>query len=89
MSIVSGAENGENPPPDCGASDTLVRALAAGDIQTVIRRTARFNWDRDLILALVRQQGIASLLVRSLFREDFLFPGRARPGALCRPAPFA
>jgi flavin-dependent dehydrogenase len=47
---------------------TLVRAVAAGDVQAVIRRTARFNWHRSLILALVRQKGIATLLFRSLFR---------------------
>ena len=48
--------------------DMLVTALAAHDVQAVIRRTARFNWHRSLILALVRQRGIASLLVRSVFR---------------------
>jgi len=48
--------------------DTLVRALAADDVQEVIRVSARFNWHRDVILALVRQPGIASLLFRSLFR---------------------
>ena len=48
--------------------DTLVRALGAGDVQAIVQRTARFNWHRDVILALARQPGIASLLVRSLFR---------------------
>jgi digeranylgeranylglycerophospholipid reductase len=48
--------------------DTLVHALAADDVQEVIRVSARFNWHRDVILALVRQPGIASLLFRSLFR---------------------
>ena len=48
--------------------DTLVRAFATEDVQAVIRRTARFNWHRPLILALVRQKGIAALLFRSLFR---------------------
>jgi digeranylgeranylglycerophospholipid reductase len=48
--------------------DTLVRALGAGDVQTIVRQTARFNWHRDLILALARQPGIASLLVRALLR---------------------
>ena len=47
---------------------TLVRALGARDVQAVIQRTARFNWHRALILALVRQRGIASLLVRAVFR---------------------
>ena len=48
--------------------DTLVRAFAAEDVQAVIRKTARFNWHRSLILSLVRQKGIAALLFRSLFR---------------------
>ena len=48
--------------------DTLVRALGTGDVQTIVRHTARFNWHRDLILALARQPGIATLLVRALLR---------------------
>jgi flavin-dependent dehydrogenase len=48
--------------------DTLVRAFSGGDVQAVIRRTARFNWHRSMILALIRQKGIASLLFRWLFR---------------------
>jgi len=48
--------------------DTLIAALAAADVQAVIRRVARFNWHRDLILALVRQRGIATLLLRAAFR---------------------
>jgi digeranylgeranylglycerophospholipid reductase len=51
-----------------GEIDTLVSALAARDVQAVIQRMARFNWHRVLILALVRQRGIASLLVRAVFR---------------------
>ena len=48
--------------------DTLVRAFVAGDVQAMIRRTARCNRHRSLILALMRQKGIAALLFRSLFR---------------------
>jgi len=48
--------------------DTFVAALAADDVQAVIRQTARFNWHRAVILALLRQPGIKSLLLRSLFR---------------------
>lgn len=48
--------------------DGLVRALASDSVQTVIRRTAHFNRHRDVILALVREPGIASLLLKSLFR---------------------
>jgi geranylgeranyl reductase family protein len=48
--------------------DSFVRALASDDVRTLIDRTARFNWHRDVILALVRQSGIKSILLRSLFR---------------------
>ncbi|MBM4439454.1 MAG: NAD(P)/FAD-dependent oxidoreductase [Candidatus Rokubacteria bacterium] len=48
--------------------DAFVRALASDDVRGVIERTARFNWHRDVILALVRQSGIKSILLRSLFR---------------------
>jgi geranylgeranyl reductase family protein len=48
--------------------DRLVQALGAPDVRALIRRTARFNWHRDLIVALVRQPRVASLLVRTLFR---------------------
>lgn len=48
--------------------DALVAALAADDLQGVIRGAARFNWHRDLILTLLRHKGLASLLFRALFR---------------------
>ncbi len=48
--------------------DALIDAMASDDGQTVIRRTARFNWHRSLILAMLGQPGIKSLLVRALFR---------------------
>jgi flavin-dependent dehydrogenase len=48
--------------------DTFVAALASDDVRTVIDRTARFNWHRAVILALLRQAGIKSILFRSLFR---------------------
>jgi hypothetical protein len=48
--------------------DALIDAMASDDVQAVIRRTARFNWHRSLILAMLRQPGIKSLLVRALFR---------------------
>jgi flavin-dependent dehydrogenase len=48
--------------------DELVRALGSDSVQDVIRRTARFNRHRDLIVALLREPGIASLLLKSLFR---------------------
>ena len=48
--------------------DTFVAALASDDVRSVIARTARFNWHRAVIRALVRQPGIKSILLRSLFR---------------------
>ena len=48
--------------------DGLVRALASDSMQAVIHRTATFNRHRDVILALLREPGIASLLLKSLFR---------------------
>ena len=48
--------------------DTFVQACASDDVQAVINQTARFNWHRSLILALLRQRGIKSTLLRSLLR---------------------
>lgn len=48
--------------------DAFVAALASEEIQLVIRQAAKFNWHRTLILALLRQPGIKSLLLRSLLR---------------------
>lgn len=48
--------------------DRLVRASSSEAVQSVIRRTARFNRHRGVILALLREPGIASLLLRSVFR---------------------
>jgi flavin-dependent dehydrogenase len=48
--------------------DGLIRALASDSMQSVIHRTASFNRHRDVILALLREPGIASLLLKSLFR---------------------
>jgi digeranylgeranylglycerophospholipid reductase len=48
--------------------DGLVRALASDPVQSIIHGTARFNRHRDVILALLREPGIAALLLKSLFR---------------------
>lgn len=48
--------------------DRLVRASSSEAVQSVIRRTARFNRHLRMILALLREPGIASMLLRSLFR---------------------
>jgi geranylgeranyl reductase family protein len=48
--------------------DAFVRAVGSDEVRTVIDQTARFNWHRSVVLTLVRQQGIKSILLRSLFR---------------------
>lgn len=48
--------------------DRLARADAADDLRGLVRRTARFNWHRELILALGRQPAIAGLFLQGLFR---------------------
>jgi geranylgeranyl reductase family protein len=48
--------------------DLLVRAMDSDDVHGLIRRTARFNWHRDVIVALAREPRIATLIFRSLFR---------------------
>jgi flavin-dependent dehydrogenase len=48
--------------------DAFVQALGSDDVRAVIDRCARFNWHRPVILAMLKQPGIKSLLLRSLFR---------------------
>ena len=48
--------------------DRFVAAMASDDVQAVLAQTARFNWHRSAIVALLRQRGIKSILLRSLFR---------------------
>ena len=48
--------------------DAFAAALGSERVQLVIQRTAKFNWHRSVILALLRQPGIKSVLFRSLFR---------------------
>jgi geranylgeranyl reductase family protein len=48
--------------------ETLVAAIASDDLRGEIRRTANFNWHGNLIRTLLRQPGIKSILIRSLFR---------------------
>jgi digeranylgeranylglycerophospholipid reductase len=48
--------------------DTLVMALASDDVQSLIKRKARFNWHSPLILSMVKKPGIKSILLRSIFR---------------------
>jgi len=48
--------------------DTFVEAVGSDDVRSVIQQTAKFNWHRSVILVVLRQPGIKSLLLRSLFR---------------------
>jgi digeranylgeranylglycerophospholipid reductase len=48
--------------------ETLLEALAAEDVQDVIRETARFNWHGELIRALLRQPGVKATLFQAFLR---------------------
>jgi geranylgeranyl reductase family protein len=48
--------------------DRLVRVFASRPVRALARRTARFNWHRDLIVALGRRPALATLLRRALVR---------------------
>jgi len=48
--------------------DRLAVALASDDVQSVVKRDAKFNWHSTLILPMLKQPGIALILFRSLFR---------------------
>jgi len=46
--------------------DRLIIALGGDGMSAVVRATARFNWHRPLIAAMLRNPGIAGVLVRRL-----------------------
>jgi len=48
--------------------DRMIEVAASSDVQALVQRTARFNWHRDVIVALLRQPAIGALLARSLLR---------------------
>jgi len=48
--------------------DRLIAAAASDDVQALVQRTTRFNWHRDVIVALLRQPTIGALLAVSLLR---------------------
>ncbi len=48
--------------------DRLLEALASGDVQRVIRNTARFNWQGELIWALLGQRGVKSTMFQAYVR---------------------
>ena len=47
--------------------NAVLAAVGSEDVQAVIQQTAKFNWHRSVILAVLKQPGIKSLLFRSLF----------------------
>jgi len=51
-----------------GEIDRMIEVAASNDVQPLVRRTARFNWHGDVIVALLRQPTIGAILARSLFR---------------------
>jgi digeranylgeranylglycerophospholipid reductase len=48
--------------------ETLLEALAANDVQSAIRQSARFNWHGELIRTLLAQPGVKTLLFRAFLR---------------------
>jgi len=46
--------------------ETFVSAVASDGVWEIIRKIGKFNWHRSAILAVLRQSGVRSLLVRSL-----------------------
>lgn len=48
--------------------DRLVVAMATKDVQSVLGRSARFNWHAEAIVALLKRPVIASIVARALFR---------------------
>lgn len=48
--------------------DAFMAAVGSDAVQSVIRQTAKFNWHRSVIRAVLRQPGIKSLVLRSFFR---------------------
>ena len=48
--------------------DRFVEAVASDDVRAVIAQSARFNWHRAVIMAILRRPGIKAILLRSLFR---------------------
>ena len=48
--------------------ETLLRALAAEDVQAVIRATAQFNWHGKMIRSILGHHGVKSVLLRALLR---------------------
>lgn len=48
--------------------DRLVETANSRPVREIIARTARFNWHRSVILAMLRSPGIRSVLLRNPFR---------------------
>ncbi len=48
--------------------EIVLRLLLREEVQALVQRTARFNWHAEVIVALVRQRGLARLLFQALLR---------------------
>lgn len=48
--------------------EAILAAVGSDDIQAVIHQTAKFNWHRSVVLAVLRQLGPTFLFLRSLIR---------------------
>jgi len=48
--------------------DALLDAAIAADVHQLVRRTAGFNWQGDVVRGVLRQQGVRSVLLRALLR---------------------
>lgn len=48
--------------------EIVLRLLLREEVRALVQRTARFNWHAEVIVALVRQQGLARLLFQALLR---------------------
>ena len=48
--------------------ETFLAAVGSDGVKAVIRQSAKFNWHRSAIVAVLRQPGIMSLFLRFLFR---------------------
>ena len=46
--------------------DALIRVALTDGIMPVVRRTARFNWHRELILETIRHPGVSCILLRRM-----------------------
>ncbi len=48
--------------------EALAKSIGADDVREIIRRTALFNWQGEMLRTVLRQRGIKSVLLRALLR---------------------